>query len=733
MSSGRQAEISDNGRRIARNTLLLYFRMLLLMVVGLFTSRIVLRTLGVDDYGVYNAVGDVVIGFTFITSSLSAAIMRYMAAGLGNGDSAHLKRVFSTAVLIQIVFALLLVLLVETFGVWFLHNRMQIPDGRMGAAEWVLQCSLGVLVLNLLSVPYNATIIAHEKMGAFAIISLLEGFLKLAVAVLLSFSSFDVLKTYALLMLAVALIVRLLYGVYCTSRFEESRGRVVFDRSLIGEMAGFAGWNFFGSSAYVFNTRGVNLLVNVFFGVAVNAARGVASQVEAILKSFASNFLTALNPQITKSWASGDRDYCFSLVRKGAKYTFWMLLLLYIPIFIWTEPLLHLWLGKVPEYAALFTRLILLGLLVDMVGNSIVTLVQATGNVRRYYILTGLSSYLCLPLIWLAFKIGLGPSWAYICFIAVYLFVFVLKLVIVHRQTDFPLGSFFKEFFVLTDGEKAFLFRKFGRYLPDRIYLSKRYEQVIGRKPDLNSPVLFTEKIQWLKLHDRNPLYHTLADKYDVKEYVASIIGSEHVIKTVGVWDSAVDIDWDSLPDQFVLKCTHDSASVIICKDKLSFDRDAAVNRLESALRSDFYKGRDREWVYKGLKPRIIAETCLPGVPRDYKFFCFSGEPKFFKVDLDRFVNHRANYYTIDGKLLSYSEHHCPNDPDRAVELPVAINEMAEYARILSSGIRFVRVDFYYVDGVVYFGEMTFYPDSGFGPLDPPEADAQIGSMISLS
>lgn len=732
MSEDRHQVISENNRRIAKNTLLLYFRMFLLMVVGLFTSRIVLRSLGVDDYGVYNAVGDVVIGFTFITSSLSAAITRYLAAGLGAGDKDKLKRVFSTSVIIQLVFSVLLVILVETVGLWFLDNRMQIPDGRMDAARWVLQCSLGVLVLNLLSVPYNAVIIAHEKMGAFAVISLLEGTLKLGVAMLLSVSPFDMLKTYAVLMLAVAFAVRISYGVYCSAHFAESRGPVVFDRSLVGEMSGFAGWNFLGSSAYVFNTRGVNLLVNVFFGVSVNAARGVAGQVEGILKQFATNFLTALNPQITKSWTASDKDYCFSLVRKGAKYTFWMLLALFVPVFIWTEPLLDLWLVDVPAYAPVFTRLILIGLLIDMTGNPLVTLVQATGNVRKYYILTGFTSYLCLPLIWIAFKLGAGPAWAYVCFITVYLLVFILKLYIVHRQTGFPAASFFMEFFTVSSGEKSFLFRKFGKYLPDKMYLSARYRQVMGVKPDLDNPETYTEKLQWLKLHDHNELYHILADKAAVKPYVSELIGSEHIIPTLGVWDSVSEIDWDSLPQQFVLKCTHDSASVIICKDKNSFDIRSAEEKLSQALKKDFYKGRDREWVYKGIKPRIIAEEYLKGEPVDYKFFCFGGIPRFLKVDLDRFSSHRANYYDMDGRFLPYSERHCPNEPAREVILPDSLHEMSEYARLLSSGIPFVRVDFYYYDDTVYFGEMTFYPDSGFGPLDPPYADKEIGSMITL-
>ena len=431
--------------------------MFVLMIVGLFTSRLVLKALGVEDYGVYNAVGDVVIGFTFLTTALSAAIVRYMAAGLGEGNFERQKKIFSASIVIQLAFSALLVILVLTAGMWFLHNRMQIPDGRMHAAEMVLASSLGVLVLNLMSVPYNATILAHERMGVFAAISILEGFLKLSVALLLYFCFSEKLVAYAVMMFATAAVVRFTYGVCCRRNFEESRQMVGFDRSLIKEMAGFAGWSFFGSSAIVINTRFVNLVVNVFFGVAVNAARGVATQVEGIFKSFVSNFLTALNPQITKSWAAGDKEYCFELVRKGAKYTFWILLLMFIPVAVWTEPLLKLWLGTVPEQAPLFTRLVLLCLMADMVSNTLVTLIQATGKVKTFYLLTGLTSYLCLPLVWLSFKLGAGPQWAYICFIAVYLVVYALKLAVVHTQTGFPVGRYFRGFFTITPGETAFI------------------------------------------------------------------------------------------------------------------------------------------------------------------------------------------------------------------------------------------------------------------------------------
>ena len=437
--------ISDNSKRIAKNTLLLYFRMLLMMFIGLFTSRVILNALGIEDYGVYNAVGGVVTVFTFMTNSIASAISRYLSFEIGRNDTARLKRVFATSLMMQIMMALLICILVETVGLWFLNHRMVIPDGRMPAARWVLHCSLGVLVVNLMSVPFNATIIAHEKMSAFAVISILEAVLKLSVALVLTLSASDKLILYALLMLAVAFVVRLAYGMYCNRRFVESRVGPQFDRGMLKEMVGMAGWNFFGSSAFVFNTQGLNLVTNLFFGVTVNAARGVATQVEGIVKQFVTNFLTALNPQITKSWAGGEKDYCFELVGKGIKYAYLVVLLFAVPVAFEAQFLLEIWLGTVPELSALFVKLVIVGLMVDIVTNPLTILALATGDVRRFYLVTGCVSYLILPVVWILFKCGAPAFCAYVVFIAGYFCVACCKLALMHAQVGFPVWRFVRE------------------------------------------------------------------------------------------------------------------------------------------------------------------------------------------------------------------------------------------------------------------------------------------------
>lgn len=778
-TAGRQ--ISENSRRIARNTLLLYFRMFLLMLIGLFTTRVVLRTLGIDDYGVYHVVGGTVTIFTFLTTSLSAAISRYLAVALSEGrETEHLHRIFSAGVILQLGLALLLVLLTETAGLWWVNHRLVIPPGRMDAARTVLQCSLGVMVLNLLSVPYNAAIIARERMSAFAWISILEALLKLGVALLLYVSPFDKLVSYAVLMLGVALVVRGAYGIYCRIHFAETRGRLVRDGALMREMTSFAGWSFFGSSAYVFNTQGANQVANLFFGVAVNGARGIALQIENVVKQFVANFLTAIGPQISKSWAAGDREYCFSLVTKGAKYAWLVILVFLIPLLGEAELLLNFWLGpdRVTPYTAAFVRLTLAGLLVDLVGNSLLTLIQATGRVRKYYLITGLTSYLGLPLIWLAFRLGAGPAWAYLIFIAVYGAVLVQRIVLAHELTGFPVRPFLRTgalllmtscfslvfpillrgtglaplwrlllgtllgwatlahytwHYLLTAGEQAFIVRKIGRRLPDRLFLKAKYRAVFGRGLSFRSPVHFTEKLNWQKLKDRNPLYRTLVDKAAVKPYVAARIGAEHVIPTLGVWDRPEQIDWEALPERFVLKCTHDSGSTLVCTDKASFDREAACAKLRTALSADYWR-RDREWAYKDVPRRIIAEEYLGAGLADYKIFCFGGRPGFLYVATERdnpATETRFDFFDTAWRHLDIRNDH-PN-ADAEPPRPAHFGEMLALAERLAGDFPQVRIDFYEMpDGRILFGEYTFYHMSGFVPFEPDAADAQLGAYFKI-
>ena len=401
---------SSNNKRIAKNTLLLYIRMLFLMVVSLYTSRVVLNALGVEDFGIYNVVGGVVAMFSMLSGSLSAAITRFITYELGTGNRENLKKIFSSAVTIQIGLAVVIILLAEAVGVWFLNVKMNIPEERIVAANWVFQFSILTFSINLICVPYNASIIAHERMSAFAYISILEAIGKLAIAFLITVSPMDRLIFYSLLMCAVALLVRLVYGYYCKKHFEECTYHFLWDKELLKRMFGFAGWNFIGATSGVLRDQGGNIVINLFCGPAVNAARGIAFQVNTAVYGFVSNFMTALNPQITKSYAAGDRDYMMTLIYQGARLSFYMLLLLSLPVLINTHYILSLWLKIVPDHAVLFVQLVLVFAMSESISNPLITAMLATGKIRNYQLVVGGVQMMNLPISYLLLRMGMFPE-----------------------------------------------------------------------------------------------------------------------------------------------------------------------------------------------------------------------------------------------------------------------------------------------------------------------------------
>lgn len=442
--NNKQDSFSEN-KRIAKNTLFLYFRTILIMLVTLYTSRVVLNTLGIEDFGVYNAVGGVVSMFAVITGALTNAISRYITYEIGKGDINKLKQVFSTSVNIQIAISVIIFILCELAGLWFLNSKMNIPSDRILAANWVLHCSLLTFVVNLISVPYNACIIAHERMNAYAYISIIDAILKLSVAYLLIISPVDKLIAYSALLLVAALGVRLLYGFYCSRNFQECKYKFKYDKQLFKEMLGFAGWNFFSNATSILNSQGVNLLINIFFGVIANSARGIASQVDAAVNQFVVTFSTAVNPQITKSYAKGDNQRVYYLICKGAKFSFFLLLLLALPLIFEADTILQLWLVNVPKDASLFMRLALIGAMVTVLGNSGYTACIATGSIKKYSIVITLIGSLNFFLTWIAYKLGASVEMTYIIYIGVYTLVQVARLLLMKEMLHFPIMMYLRE------------------------------------------------------------------------------------------------------------------------------------------------------------------------------------------------------------------------------------------------------------------------------------------------
>lgn len=438
----------SNNKRIAKNTLLLYARMLFLMVVSLFTSRVNLHSLGVADFGIYNVVGGVVAMFSMFSGALSVAISRNITYELGRGDNEKLSKVFSTAVNIQVALAIFIVILAEIVGIWFLNNKMVIPEERLYAANWVMHCSIITFAINLISVPYNADIIAHERMSAFAYISILEASLKLGIAYFLFISPVDKLITYAVLLACVSLVLRLIYGIYCNRHFEETHYHFVYDKPLLKSMLGFAGWSMFGLVAYTGYTYGLNVLLNVFFGPVVNAARGIVVQVQTAVQQFAQNFQMALNPQIIKNYASNNLERMHTLIFASSKYCYFMLLMFAIPIIIEAPQLLSLWLGIVPEHTVNFLRLIMLIITFDSLGSSISTAQQATGKIKVYQIIVGGIMLMIVPVAWIWLKLGGTPETVYIVYFVACVLAHVSRMLIIRNMINLSIRKYIVEVMV---------------------------------------------------------------------------------------------------------------------------------------------------------------------------------------------------------------------------------------------------------------------------------------------
>ena len=440
---------ANNNKRIAKNTLILYVRMLFLMVVSLFTSRVILNTLGVEDFGIYNVVGGIVAMFTIISGSLTSAISRFLTFELGKGDKEKLKTIFSTSVNIQLGLSAIIILIGEIVGIWFMNNQMNIPAERMMAANYILQCSLGIFVLNLLSVPYNASIIAHEKMGAYAYISILDIILKLAVAYAIMLSPFDRLISYGVLLLAESIFIRLIYGLYSKRNFDECTYHLIYDKAVLRKMVSFAGWNFLGVTAGTLNTQGVNILMNVYYGVTVNAARGIAVQASAAISQFVHSFTTAVNPQITKSYATGDMTYMHTLVCQSSKFSAYLFLLMAIPLSVETSEIFEIWLKNPPEYAVLFFRLSLLGTLMDSVlSNSLMTAIFATGDIKKYQIYVTICGGMVFPLTWLAYLMGASPDSTYIIYFIIYCVVLYVRLHVIQQKVHLQIKEYVRRVLV---------------------------------------------------------------------------------------------------------------------------------------------------------------------------------------------------------------------------------------------------------------------------------------------
>lgn len=395
--------ISDN-QRIAKNTMFLYFRMILIVCIGLYTSRVVLQTLGIIDYGIFNAVGGIVAMLSFLNTSMAASSQRFITYALGEGDDLEVSKAFNTSFWVHMLVALIVFVFAETVGLWFLYQKMVIPEERFTAALWVYQSSIFASVMAIMSVPFNSLIIAYERMSIFAYISIFEVLLNLIIVLLLSIGNSDKLILYAILFLGVRVIIFFVYKIYCNKYISASKFRIILEKDLFCRMVKFSLWSMNGHLALVGASQGINVLLNVFFGPAINAAHGVATQVQTHVYAFCTNFNLATKPQITKLYANSLLAEMHKMVIMSSKFSYYLMIILSLPVIININPILELWLGIVPDYSAQFVVIMLISSLVRSLSFPLIASVHATGDLKRFQLWEGTTLLMVVPIAYLLLK-----------------------------------------------------------------------------------------------------------------------------------------------------------------------------------------------------------------------------------------------------------------------------------------------------------------------------------------
>lgn len=445
-------QTSDNNKRIAKNTIMLYFRMFFIMAVSLFTSRVVLKTLGVENFGIYNVVGGIVAMMGILNGAMSVSTQRYLTFELGKGDMNRLKQVFSTCFLIYLILSATFLLLAETIGLWFLNNKLVIPEERMVAANWVYQFSIMSCINSLMANPYNAVLIAREKMNIYAYISIVEVVLKLMIVYMLLIIPFDRLIVYGGLFFAMSIVVTMIYRIYCIRSYDEARFKYYWDKPLFMQLMSYSGWNLFGSLSALVKGQGLNILLNMFFSPAVNASRGIAYQINNAITQFFTNFYTAVRPQITKYYAQGDLDDMFKLVFRSSKFSFYLIFLLSLPIIIEAPYIIKLWLGQLPEHVVPFTRMIVLISAIDSMATPLMTTCHATGRIKLYQSVVGTLIICNVPISYCFLKfLDCSPNIVFmvsLCLSTIALFIRIW--IVKHLIKSFPVWNYIKKVLLLS-------------------------------------------------------------------------------------------------------------------------------------------------------------------------------------------------------------------------------------------------------------------------------------------
>jgi O-antigen/teichoic acid export membrane protein len=435
----------SNTIRIAKNTLMLYFRQILIMLVSLYTVRVVLNTLGAEDYGIYNVAAGIVTMFGFLSSAMSSASQRYFAFEIGRDNFEQLKKVFSISLLIYVLIAVLIVIIAETAGLWFVSNKLAVPLERKEAALWVYQFSIISFLFTILTSPYMAVIIAHEDMNIYAYVSIIEAGLKLGIVFVLRIITFDSLIVYGILTCIVTFINTAIYRIICKRKYKECVFGFFWNKELFKELTSYTGWNLFGTLVRIFNNQGINILLNQFFNSEIVAARSIASSVNGTASNFSNNFNNALRPQIVKNYAMKQNQDVINLMFNGIKGTYCLMYVFALPLMLEMPLVLNLWLKNPPEYTVLFTRLILINVVIEVISYPINGTAQATGKIRLYQFVVNGILLLNLPISWIVLLTTAEPRFVLMVSIYISLIASVLRLYVLKRLISFSILNFIRK------------------------------------------------------------------------------------------------------------------------------------------------------------------------------------------------------------------------------------------------------------------------------------------------
>jgi O-antigen/teichoic acid export membrane protein len=775
--------------RIARNTVVIYVRMAVTIVVGLITSRLVLQALGASDVGIYSAVGSTVALVSFITGALTATTVRFMNFEMGKagGDT---NRMFNICHVIHLGGALLLLVLLESIGLWYIHTHLNVPPGKEADAMFVFQVSTLVACLGIANVPFQSLFTVHERFTTVAVVDIANALVKLGLVIGLLYWKGNGLRLYALLMSVTTWISFIVYHGLCRRHWPAIiRWKPVRERKAYREVLVFNNYNLLSSASMIARSQGSNMLINAFFGTTVNAAFFYAGTVQNYVNQFIANFDTAAAPQITQNVSAGTTERSVALAERVCRICILLFLLLFFPLWSELDFILNLWLGaKIPEGTVVMCRWTLLVAAASATSAGLAQLINAYGRIKWYKIEFSVLYLGCLVAGWLLFRTGY-PAWSIIvCFVVADLLSRVIQLILLRCQFGFNVKRFLQEaylrpavaaavligwlafykllalesgwaklggilltgcvtatvlvFIGLKPTERKEIRRFLGRkrheweldHCRERV-ARREWKKRFGTDLDLDHPRDLNEKIQWLMCRSDISAWTRLSDKVQVRDYVKEKGLGDLLVPLLGTWNQSSDIPWDSLPEKFVLKCNHDSGSTHIVTPET--DRQTVRKALDEALKVK-YGYRHGEMHYNGIAPCILAEEYLDSgeaTPVDYKVWCFDGKPYCIWACHGRTAEAvYVNVYDLDWnprpEASVFTDHY--RDGGSSLPKPATLPQMLEAAAKLSEGFPEVRVDFYEVRSKLYFGEMTFASLMGRMDFYTPEFLKELGDQVKL-